>query len=126
MKRIAAADRRFIRRHRGRPFGSTKGLPPRVRLRLNLAPETIAIMERHATAAGLGLGPWLDFTIANLASNGQLLAARRERDLAIREARCLVDLATSLIHAKTVDDIIASAAKSIGNQDRESEDAALL
>jgi hypothetical protein len=116
MKRIAAADRRFIRRHRGRPFGSTKGLPPRVRLRLNLAPETIAIMERYATAAGLGLGPWLDFTIANLESKGQLLVDRKEKDLAIREARCLVDLATSLVHAKTVDDIIASAAKSVREQ----------
>jgi hypothetical protein len=97
------------------------------RLRLRLAPETIAIMERHASAAGLGLGAWLDFTIANLASNGQLLASRKERDLTIREARHLVDLATSLTHAKTIDDIIASAAKSVRSQgDRESEDAALL
>jgi hypothetical protein len=127
MKRTATADRTHVRRHRGRPFGSTKGLPPRVRLRLNLDPKTVAAMERCATAAGLRIGPWVDFIVADLESKGQLLVDRKEKDLIIREARHLVDLATSLTHAKTIDDIIASAAKSVRSQgDRESEDAALL
>jgi hypothetical protein len=127
MKRIAAADRRFIRRHRGRPFGSTKGLPPRVRLRLNLDPKTVAAMERCATAAGLRIGPWVDFIVADLESKGQLLVDRKEKDLTIREARYLVDLATSLIHAQTIDGIIAGVAKSVRSQgDRGSQNAALL
>jgi hypothetical protein len=56
--------------------------------------------------------------------NGQLLAARRERDLAIREARCLVDLATSLTHAQTIDDIITSAAKSVRSKEQPSSSTA--
>jgi hypothetical protein len=116
MKRIATADRCIIRRRRGRPWGSTNGLPQRVRQRLNLAPETVETIQRCAAASGLGVGQWVDFLIADYGSDGQLLADRRERDLTIREARCLVDLATSLTHAKNVDDIIASAAKSVRSQ----------
>jgi hypothetical protein len=113
MKRIATVDRRFIRRRRGRPWGSTKGLPPRSKLRISLAPETVEIMQRCAAASGIGVGQWVDFLIADYGSDGQLLAARRERDLAIREARCLVDAFTSLAHAQTIDDIIASVAKTV-------------
>jgi hypothetical protein len=127
MKRTATADRTHVRRRRGRPWGSTKGQPRRVSMRLKLAPQTVETIQRCAAASGLGVGQWVDFLIADYGSDGQLLASRKERDLTIREARCLVDLATSLTHAKTIDDIIASAAKSVRSQgDRESEDAALL
>jgi hypothetical protein len=85
-------------------------------MRLKLAPETVQAIEICATASGLSAGAWLDFTIKNSALGGQLLLDRRERDLTIREARCLVETVTSLTHAKTIDDIIASAAKSVREQ----------
>jgi hypothetical protein len=116
MKRIATADRTHVRRRRGRPWGSTKGLPPRVSMRLKLAPETVQAIEICATASGLSAGAWLDFTIRDFAMGGQLLLDRKEKNLTIKEVRCLVDTFTSLAHAQTIDDIIASAAKSVRRQ----------
>jgi hypothetical protein len=116
MKRIAIADCCIIRRRRGRPWGSTKGLPPRLSMRLKLAPETIQAIEICATASGLSAGAWLDFTIRDLAMGGQLLLDRKEKNLTIKEVRCLVETVTSLTHAKSV--------RSQG--DRGSQNAALL
>jgi hypothetical protein len=122
MKRPATADRSIIRRRRGRPWGSAKGLPPRVKLRFSLAPETVQAIAICSEAAGMRAGQWLDFTIRDLAMGGQLLIERREKDLTITEVRLVTDLALGIGRAKTIDTLIASAAQSVrGKQgDRES------
>jgi hypothetical protein len=88
-------------------------MSPRVSMRFKLAPETVQAIAICSEAAGLGVGPWLDFTIKNLAMDGQLLLDRRERDLTIREVRLITDMVLGIGRAQTIDTLIASAAKSV-------------
>jgi hypothetical protein len=116
MKRTATAGRTYIRRRRGRPWGSTKGLSPRVSMRFNLCPQTVETILLCSKAAGLSPGAWLDFVIRDLALGGNLLIEKRERDLTIREVRLITEMALGIGRAKTIDDLIASAAQSVREQ----------
>jgi hypothetical protein len=66
-------------------------------------------MEQCAKASGLELGPWLDFTIADLAAGGQLLRQRRERDLRLREMNRFANAIGALMHCQSIEGFLELA-----------------
>ena len=66
-------------------------------------------MEQCAKASGLELGPWLDFTIADLESKGQLLNERRARDLQLREMARFTTATVALIQASSLEHFLQLA-----------------
>lgn len=111
------------RRAPGRPLGTIRGVAPLLSVRYRLAPETIAIIDRCAADAGMSRAAWLNFTIADLASDGKLLAQRRERDLKLREMSRLVTNFNKAMNARSTQDFIEHAANALQS---ESENATLL
>lgn len=93
----------------GRPPGTVKRHTPKVRVRVSLESHTVEAMERCAKAAGLEIGPWLDFTIADLESKGRLLNERRERDLQIREMRWFATATIALLRAESIEHFLELA-----------------
>jgi hypothetical protein len=66
-------------------------------------------MEQHIKASGLELGPWLDFTIADLASGGRLLDERRERDLQLRQMHHFTTAITALLYCRSIENFLEMA-----------------
>jgi hypothetical protein len=96
-------------RRPGRPQGTVKRYSPKIRIRVGLEPHTIEAINRHAKASGLEVGPWLDFTIADLESGGRLLNERREQDLKFRQMQRFTTAVAALLHCRSTEQFLEVA-----------------
>jgi hypothetical protein len=80
-----------------------------MRIRLGLESHTVEVMKRCAKSSGLELGPWLDFTIADIESGGRLLDERRARDLQLRQMHHFTTAITALLYCRSIEHFLEMA-----------------